>query len=224
MAETQTPRRSRGRPRTFDRERAARTALALVDREGLAALTMRRLARELGMGTMSLYRHFRDKDELLDAVVDLASREGIDQLALRGDWQARVRTLARALYDSLTRHPGLVQVRLSRPMLSPGALRLTDIAMQVLLDAGFSPRQAAHAYRALFLYTFGCAAFDGESDPAARVRLSAAALTALPADEHPAIARSIPALAETMDSKRHFERGIAMFIKGLEAELPDTRG
>src|SRR3954447_2104427 len=152
MAETQTS-SSRGRPRTFDRDLAARTALALVDREGLAALTMRRLARELGTGTMSLYRHFRNKDELLDAVVDLASREGLEHLVLRGDWQARLRTLARALYDGLTRHPGLVQVRLSRPMLSPGALRTTDIAMQVLLDAGFAPRRAAHAYRTLFLYT-----------------------------------------------------------------------
>src|SRR3954453_10090041 len=114
MTEDQTSRRSRGRPSTFDRQLAARTALALIDREGLGALTMRRLPRELGTGTMSLYRHFRDKDELLHAVVDLASREGLEQLVLRGDWQARLRTLARALYDGLTRHPGLVQVRLSR--------------------------------------------------------------------------------------------------------------
>src|SRR5256885_4272676 len=87
MTDAQTPRASRGRPQTFDRELAAQIALALIDREGLAALTMRRLASEIGTGTMSLYRHFRDKNDLLDAVVDLASREGVEQLVLRGDWR-----------------------------------------------------------------------------------------------------------------------------------------
>jgi AcrR family transcriptional regulator len=158
----------RGRQRSLDRGAIAQAALALIDREGLAALSMRRLAAELDVGTMSLYRYFRDKDELLDAIVDASARRAGSQLALSGSWQDRLRALMRALRQNLERHPGLVQIRLQRPMLSPAALRLAEEVMRILEGAGIPKASAARAYRTLFLYTSRARA----STPAATRRRS----------------------------------------------------
>src|SRR3954466_4577198 len=93
------------------REAIARAALDLVDREGLDALSMRRLAGELGMGTMTLYGYFRTKEELLDAVVHEAT--GWPELPLRaGPWDECLRALARMLRAGLARHRSLIEVRL----------------------------------------------------------------------------------------------------------------
>jgi AcrR family transcriptional regulator len=219
QASTALVRRSRGRRPSLDRDQIAQVALELIDGEGLEALSMRRLAAELGVGTMSLYRYFRSKDELLDAIVDTLSRQAESELTPTGPWQEQLRTLMRALHRNLNRHPSLVQIRLARPMLSPAALRLAEAAMSILGVAGLAKAEAAHAYRTLFLYTFACSSFDAGRDPAALQRLSASALTALSPEDYPAIAGSIPELAATMDAEAQFERGLDTIIAGLETEI-----
>jgi TetR/AcrR family tetracycline transcriptional repressor len=102
---------------TDRRTEIAEAALALVDREGLDALSMRRLAAELGLGTMTLYGYFATKDELLDAVVARAATGTRPIQVPDGPWQQRLRTLARAWHRNLARHPSLVQLRLRRPIV-----------------------------------------------------------------------------------------------------------
>src|SRR3954464_12450051 len=93
------------------REAITKAALALVDREGLGALSMRRLAAELEMGTMTLYGYFRTKDELLEAVVEEAAAWHRLPDA-EGSWKERLRALARGMRQALGRHPSLIEVRL----------------------------------------------------------------------------------------------------------------
>ena len=134
-------------------------ALAIVDRDGLDALTMRRLAGELDVAPMTLYGHVRDKDDLLDAVVEAAAERHWERPA-GGPWQERIKAVARELHRGLLDHPALVELRLRRPIVTASALRGTEVAMQALVEAGFGLTEAARAFRVVFLYVFGAAAFN----------------------------------------------------------------
>jgi len=215
--------RSGERREPLSRELIARTALALADREGFERVTMRRLARELGVGTMTLYGYFRDKEELVDAAIDAASRE--QSVALSAEsWRERVGSLMRGLRSVLEAHPSGMRARLGRPLLGPEALRVTEAAMQVLLGAGFSREEAARAYRALFVYTFGFAAFSSPDDPEETRRRTRAALAGLPSSEYPELTRSIDEAAEAMAGDAQFEYGLERILDGLEVALAAATG
>ncbi len=210
---TRAPRRG-----ALTREQIAGTALELIDRDGLDALSMRRLADRLGVGTMTLYGYFRDKDELLDAVVDAAAAER-PRRKRGGTWQDELRELARFLRLSLARHPALVQLRLTRPIMTPGAFRGTEAALQALRHAGFGTEDAARAFRLVFVYVFGYAAFNAPQvtdDMRGEVRT---AIAALPPDDYPVMSESVDALAETLGGDDPFEFGLDLVIAGMEARL-----
>jgi AcrR family transcriptional regulator len=207
-----------GEQEPLSRTRVAAAALALADREGLDALSMRRLASELGIGTMTLYGHVKDKDELLDAMVEQATAE-LDRVELSGSWQDALRTLMRAIRQTLARHPSGLHLRVKGPLLNASALRVTEAGMQILERAGFDKASAAHAYRALFLYTFGFASFNSPPDPEARKRQTRSALLALPPDEFPALSSAAQEAAETMAGDEPFEFGLDRLLDGLEALL-----
>jgi AcrR family transcriptional regulator len=222
MAPESTPNRPPGRRRgkrgTLSRERIARTVLELADREGVDAVSMRRLARELGVGTMTLYGYFRSREELMDAAVDLAT-EALHPDVGKRPWKEELRGLFQIMKEGLAGHPSGVQSRLARPMLSPGALRLTEAGMAILTGAGFSRRDAAHAYRALFLYTFGFAAFSTPTDPEDVKRHTRATLAALPQDEYPVLSAASAEAAATMAGDEQFEFGLECLLEGLERRL-----
>jgi AcrR family transcriptional regulator len=201
------------RQASLTRERVVAAALGVLDDEGLDGLSMRRLAAELDVGTMTLYGYFRDKDELLDAVVDAASAPA-ETIELEGDWRARMEALMRALRDALAARPWLVQLRFARPLLSLGALRLTEAAMRVLLEAGFPVDEAARAYRALFIHTFACVGFERATGD---LRGVAAALATLPADEYPALSGAAVAAARAMEPDAQFESGLALILDGVSS-------
>jgi AcrR family transcriptional regulator len=209
--------RADARPR-LTREAVADAALDLVDEHGLEALTMRRLADALGVGTMTLYGYVRDKDELLDAVVEAAtSRDPVQRV--EGPWQERLRALARQAYIGLVRHPALVELRLRRPILTPRAFRVTELAFEALLEAGFSRPEAARAFRVLFLYVFGSAAFN-QAELSAPVRATTrGAIASLPEDQFPILSESADAVAVTTGGAEQFEFGLALVIEGIEARL-----
>jgi AcrR family transcriptional regulator len=190
-------------------------ALRLLDRDGLDGFSMRRLADELGVGTMTLYGYFRGRDELLDALIDRASEE-LEGLVTRGSWRVRLRQLVLAMHAGLVAHPGLVELRLRRPLISPGALRLSEAAMSIMCDAGFSRREAARAYRSLFLYTFGAVAFAppnrADSDRAATVE----ALQALSPAEYPTLGESATEVADSMADQEVFDFGLDRLLEGLD--------
>jgi TetR/AcrR family tetracycline transcriptional repressor len=200
------------------REGIAEVAFALLDREGLDALTMRRLAAEAGIPTATLYGYFRDKDELVDAVIDLAaSRSPLPELT--GPWRAQLQDLMRWLRRGLVRHPDLVKVRLERPILSRGALRLTEMGMGILLEAGFARAEAARAYQMLFVYTFGSAAFAPHGDPDEHQRQVRATYTLLPPEEYPMLSSSISEAAAAISGEEQFEYALERLLDGLEATL-----
>jgi AcrR family transcriptional regulator len=202
----------------LSREQVAAAALELLDRDGLEALSMRRLADHLGVGTMTLYGYFRSKEELLDAVVDAAVAER-EPYAVDGPWQEQIRQLMQGSRRSLGRHPGLVKVRADRPVLQPEALRFAETGMKILRSAGFSRSDAARAFRLLFTYVFGYVSFSPDEKAEEASRESRAATAALPPDEYPTLSESSEELAEAMAGEETFDFGLDRIIDGLDARL-----
>jgi AcrR family transcriptional regulator len=209
----QTASRSR-----LSREQVASAALELLDRDGLEALSMRRLADHLGVGTMTLYGYFRSKDELLDAVIDAAVAER-EPLSFDGTWQEQIRRLMQGSRRNLGRHPGLVKVRADRPVLQPEALRFAETGMAILRRAGFGRTDAARAFRLLFTYVFGYVSFSPDETADEARRESRAATAALPADEYPTLSESSEELADAMAGEETFDFGLDRIIDGLETRL-----
>jgi len=219
--------RSRTPPSTptgLSRERIARAALELSDREGVEGLSMRRLALELGVTPMALYVHFRNKDDLIDAVVDLAARE-LTLPSERGPWKRQLGLLMAEIRRGVERHPAALRVRLARPLMSPGVMRGTELGLRILLRAGFSRADAVSAWRALFSYTLGFASFSSETlTPDAR-RHARTALAALPEEEFPALSASASEAVAAMGGEEQFEFGLGCLLAGLEARyLPRRPG
>ena len=202
----------------LSRARILDAALSFLDREGLEALTIRRLATDLGVGAMTLYGYFRTKDELLDAMID-SGAEQLFHAPLAGTWDAQLRQLFVNLYRTHLQHPGVVELRFKRPLLSPGALRFTEMSMRILRDGGFSDREAARAYRVLFVYTFGFAAFGPGRRPLADRQQTLTALRRLPPEVYPVLREAAEEAADAMADQSLFEFGLDLLIEGLRGSV-----
>lgn len=134
-------------------------AIAVADAGGLASLTIRSLAHELGVRPMSVYHYVAGKDEILDAVVDLVYAE-IDLPEPGGEWKAQMRRRARSARSVLARHPWSIALLQSRLHPGPATLRHHDAVIGTLLGAGFSLELTAHAYAVIDSYVFGFALSD----------------------------------------------------------------
>jgi TetR/AcrR family tetracycline transcriptional repressor len=202
----------------LSREQVAAAALEMLDRDGLAALSMRRLADSLGVGTMTLYGYFRSKEELLDTVIDaaVADREPVE---LEGPWQDQLRRLMQAARRSLGRHPSLVKVRAERPVLRPEALRFAESGLTILRAAGFDRTDAARGFRLLFTYVFGYVSFSPEAGESDARRDSRAATDALPQADYPTLRDTAAELADAMAGEETFDFGLDRIIDGLAAHL-----
>jgi AcrR family transcriptional regulator len=215
-----TTRPSRG---SLSRQQVAEAALTFIERNGPEALSMRRLAAELEVGTMTLYGYFRDKDELLDAVVDAATAH-IAIPSRRGTWKSQIRALMEQIRTALADHPIGILLRLRRPMWSPGALRISEAGVRILREAGFSRAEAARAYRSLFSYTFGFAAFTPREVSEEVKGQALAALAALPQDQYPALIEAKSELAAAVGGDPQFHHGLDLLLDGLEAKLKAGSG
>ena len=204
-------------PTGLSRERILRVARDLVAREGMATLSMRRLAQELDVWPMSVYRYFRDKDELLDAIAAAAAAD-VELPGASAPWRERISALLHAARDAIG-DPSGVGSRLPRASLTPEGLRLPEAGLSILADAGCTEEQAASAWRALWSYTFGFATAGpagGDEDPAREAR---AAIAALREEDYPSVVRSGRTLVATLLDEAEFERGLALLLDGLEARL-----
>lgn len=205
----------------LSREAILDSALVLIDREGLEALSMRRLAGEVGVGTMTLYGYFAGKQELLDALVDsVAAAAPLPRL--RGSWRGRLTTVMTHLHEALVAHPSLGRLRVSQPIATPGAFRFTEAALAALREAGFDAAAAARHFRTLFVFTFGVAVFGATATPEQRGR-AAAALAALPRDEYPTLTGQLGEMLESLDAPTQFEHGLELILDGIEAQAPRRR-
>lgn len=200
------------------REGVAAAALELLDRDGFDALSMRRLADELGVGTMTLYGYFANKSELLDAVMDAALTDGPPPES-DGEWREQIRGMLLRARESLVRHPGLVQIRVRQPVLRPEALRFAERGLEILERAGFETQEAAYAFRLVFTYSFGFAAFSPADAVEADRAAARSALGSLPADEYPRLTAAVDEAAAAMGGEEAFNYGLERILDGLEARL-----
>jgi AcrR family transcriptional regulator len=140
---------------TLKPARIVELALEIVDREGLDALNMRRLAAEAGVKPMSLYHHFPSKDAILDAVGEELAATALSNSGAAGEWQARVRVLFTQLHGVVRRHPRALPLISRAVVRTPSGRRWMEELMQTLLTAGFDPAAAAAVYHILGAYTLG---------------------------------------------------------------------
>ncbi|GAA2278091.1 TetR/AcrR family transcriptional regulator C-terminal domain-containing protein [Nonomuraea roseoviolacea subsp. roseoviolacea] len=118
-----------GRRPGYSREQVTRTAVRIADAEGLDAVTMRRIACDLGTGAMSLYRYVPRRDDLFDLMIDLAMSEVELPDGPSGDWRADLTLLAGRVRAAGLRHPWLIALLTSRPTLGPNLLRVHEFAL-----------------------------------------------------------------------------------------------
>jgi AcrR family transcriptional regulator len=132
----------------LSRERVLRAAVALADQAGVDALSMRRLAQELGVVPMALYKHVASKDELLDGMVDVVVGE-IDPPASGTDWKTAIRRRVLSARGALLRHPWASQVLESRTDPTPAVLEYMDSMIGMFRAGGFSIDLTHHAMHAM---------------------------------------------------------------------------
>jgi AcrR family transcriptional regulator len=134
----------------LSRERILEAALELVEHDGWNGLSMRRLAQELDVWPMAVYRYFRDKDELLEAMAEAAA-ERVSLPSARGSWRTQMQKLLDESRRALGGQPA------SRALPAPAGRRLSEAGLGILRDAGLDEQDAARAWRALFAYALGFA-------------------------------------------------------------------
>jgi TetR/AcrR family transcriptional regulator, tetracycline repressor protein len=139
----------------LSRERVLQAALNLVDHEGVDALTMRRLGRELGVEAMSLYGHVNNKQDLLDGLLERVYDELPRSIATRGTWQDHLRTTAQLFRQVLWCHPHTVGLVAARPVPSRDGLELLDAAAAALQQAGLDALRASEVVTVVVSFTIG---------------------------------------------------------------------
>jgi tetracycline repressor-like protein len=152
----------------------------------------------------------------MDAAVEIAAPEIELPEAGAAPWKEQLAGLAGALFRAGLRHPSVARERFERPLQSPAAMRVTDRAIGLLLEAGLSKAEAVAAFKALLLHTLGAAAFAvSESRPEVRSR-ARERHTALPADELPAMASVAEELTAALGGDQAFELGLVALLDGIE--------
>ncbi|MGW2931581.1 TetR/AcrR family transcriptional regulator [Streptomyces sp. NPDC001156] len=194
-------------------DRIVDAARALVDAEGLPAVSTRRLAAELGVSGPSLYNHFRTKDQILEAVADSVSAQvDLSMFEDGRDWRTALHDWAVSYREALRDHPHIVPVLAGGPGRRPAALRLADAVYGAMVDAGWPPPQATSIGALMRYFVMGSALgsfaggfVDDESayDPADYPHLGQAHL-----------------LAEKQEKidDRAFETGLTALLDGLERQ------
>ena len=209
------------RVRRLDRERILVTALALLDADGLAQLSMRRLAAELGVEAMSLYNHVPSKAALLEGVAELILAE----IELPGpevtDWRERLRGGARSLRRVALAHPDAVMLLLAQPLQSPQSLRPIELALQTLRSAGFDDQATVYAFHTLIGFVFG-QVLQELHGPFARPDGRPALPGDLAPEQFPALC-ALCDLAAGRDLEAEFEFGLTAVLDGLAGMLPGGR-
>ena len=218
----QIKRRPKRRP--LDQAQVVRAALALLDEVGLEALTMRRLSERLGVKAASLYRHVRNKDELLQLLADEINGE-IPLVQSNGNWRTAVREIATNVRKGLLAHRDAAHLLAVTMPFGPRRLRHIESLLGVLRSAGLSGRDATRAaYHFNNLVTefvadeSRFAAMAGTSAPQRRKMYAQARklFKSLPVDEYPVIVELADDLSED-DPDGLFEFGVEVWLRGLAA-------
>ena len=204
------------------RKRIITAAMDLIERDGVEAVSMRRIATELGCGVMSLYNHVPSMSALLDGVAD-AVMSGIEiPAAAAAGWQEQIRARARAFRQTARAHPRCAMLVVSRPP-SAGMIRLAEDALAALRGAGFGGQDAVRIVRAVSAYImgsllgeFGLAPGLAEADDAETQR------PRLRPREFPHLT-ALAVEVSACDADADFEFGLDLLVRAAAA-MPSARG
>lgn len=208
------------------RERVLRAGVEVADAEGIGALSMRSLARRLGVEAMSLYHHVANKEQLLDGMVDLVFAE-IHLPVAGSDWAEEMRLRSESGREVLTRHRWAVGLMDSRSAPGPATLRHHDAVLGCLRAAGFPVALAAHAFAVLDAHLYGFMVqelslpFRGSAD---LHQLADSIMGDLPVDSLPHLAELVRnhVLLPGYDFGDEFGYGVNLVLEGLGRRLADT--
>jgi AcrR family transcriptional regulator len=216
--------RSKNRER-LSRERIVDAALRIMDSEGLEAVTMRRVGRELGVEAMSLYNHVADKEEVLDGICERVM-SGFEFPPPTDDWTENCRRGARAWRRLLRAHPHLIRLFAEDrgPVRSVESLRPMEFALRLLREAGLSDRDTAQAFHAIGGYIQGFVMMEHGSiaGGAEHAKMHQEVTAALDPEEFAAFRAVGPYFAEC-DLDEQFEFGLDLIVRGLEAKVTADR-
>jgi AcrR family transcriptional regulator len=225
-----TPPDDEGRRTPLSREAIVDAAFAVLDREGLDALSMRRLAQQLGTGAASLYWHVRNKDQLIDLMLERA----IGEVAPPGPpdpqrWQEQIKDFARANRALFARHRDLARASLGRVPFGPSLVVVVEAQLAILKAGGVPDRIAAYAGDLLALYvaatsyeeSLGLHTPAGDDiTPEEMTQMFSSYLGGLPAEAFPHIHASLGHLIGGGRDER-FELGLDVIVAGLAAYAAD---
>lgn len=204
----------------LSKQRVVAEAIRLADREGVHGLSMRRLAAELGAGAMSLYHYVANRDELLDAMVDVVFAE-IELLADDLDWQSAMRRQAITTREALARHPWAIALMESRTTPGPANIRHREAFTACLRRAGFSVVMTTHANWLINSYVYGHAlqevSLPFSSAEGLAEMTETVYLPQLPPEQFPYLHESAVALAAAdYDPADEFIFGLDLILAALE--------
>lgn len=209
--------RARGRP-ALPLDRILAAAVDLVDEQGAEALSMRSLAQRLESGTATLYRHFSNRSELVSMVIDhILGEVDLDAHAVAElPWQQACTLFAQQVFDALGRHGNVASLLIEYTPIGPNALANRELCLTVLLDDGFAPADAAHAYATLARYVLGFAL--QLSGSAAVNEQQDAELSAAFHDLDPSRYPATVAVADELPVplEEEFAYGLRLIVAGLE--------
>lgn len=209
----------------LSRERILDAALALVDRDGLDELSMRRLAAELDVEAMSLYRHVDNKDDLLAGLTDVVWSEIAGEAPPDPDWPGWLRSLGGAVRNAVLRHPNAVAVLVSGDVSPPSALLL--FADQLDHVDGVDRDRAVSALRTVAAFALGCVVSElscfgpgpTTADETDRQRLARIS-RALPQDTPDRLVDVALTVCGDCDTQRMFTEGLELIVRGCQLDGP----
>jgi AcrR family transcriptional regulator len=202
---------------SLSRAQIVAVALEIARKEGMDALTIRRLAADLGASRMALYRHVADKEALVDLVMNaIAEHDVIPPGSHEGPWQERLRLLAAGMRRELAAYPGMVDLLMTRANHGPGALNLVETILQILSDAGLDDRQAARHYLIFIDLMLGRLHHQLHGDPIAEHRTASLLALADEAGDFPRL-RAAAAHLKAITVEQVFEAELDLLIAAIEA-------
>ena len=209
----------------LSRERILRAAIALADEGGIESLSMRKLGQELGVEAMSLYNHVANKDDIEDAIVEIALNE-IELPSAEADWKAAIRQTAISAHEAFVRHRWACSLLMRVPRVSPVRMRWMESVLRTLREAGFSADMTHHAYHALDSHITGFTLWQVSMPFETKeelVDLAEGFLREIPVDEYPYVIEHAEQhiAPSSPDGKTEFEFGLDLILDGL-ARLRDT--
>ncbi|WP_432172012.1 TetR/AcrR family transcriptional regulator [Streptomyces sp. 1222.5] len=201
------------RPRSLTPDQLASAALAVIDRDGLAALSMRAVAQELGMSTMGLYRYVEDRGELERLVVERVLHDvdtGTPDPA--ASWREQVSVMARRLRDTVGAHPEVVPLTVAHRHHSLGVLRWSETVLAVLTAAGLEGERRVVALRGLLSYVIGAIQLEHLGPLSGP---GTTAIARLSPTDFPLMTRTARD-ARDVGADQEFLGGLTMLLDGLE--------